>query len=76
MSQNLLELEEKASQLPDEQRAQLALFLLESLEPTDEGNIEEAWRVEAEFRLTQIERGEACLIPAEDVFESLGRRLS
>lgn len=76
MSQNLMELEEKASQLPDEQRAQLALFLLESLEPTDEGNIEEAWRVEAEFRLTHIERGEACLIPAKDVFESLGRRLS
>lgn len=76
MSQNLLELEAKASQLSDDERAQLALFLLESLEPAEDGDIEEAWRIEAESRLSEIERGEARLVPAEEVFENLRRRLA
>lgn len=76
MSQDLLELEQKASQLPDDERAQLALFLLESLEPTEDGEIEEAWRIEAESRLSEIERGAALLVPAEEVFENLRHRLA
>lgn len=76
MSQDLLELEQKASQLPDDERAQLALFLLESLEPSEDGGIEEAWRIEAESRLSEIERGEAHLAPADEVFENLRRRLA
>ena len=39
MSQDLLELEQKASHLSADERAQLALFLLESLEPNDEGGL-------------------------------------
>ena len=76
MSRDLLELEQKASQLSDDERAQLALFLLESLEPTEDGGVEEAWRIEAESRLYEIERGEARLVPAEEVFENLRRRLA
>lgn len=76
MSQHLLELEQKASQLSDDERAQLALFLLKSLEPAEDGSIEEAWRIEAESRMSEIERGEDCLVPAEKVFENLRRRLT
>lgn len=76
MSQDLLELEQKASQLSDTERAQLALFLLESLEPSEDVGVEEAWRIEAESRLSEIERGEARLVPAEEVFENLHRRLA
>ncbi len=76
MSQDLLELEQKASQLSVDERAQLALFLLETLEPAEDGDIEEAWRIEAESRLSEIERGEAHLVPAEEVFEDLRRRLA
>ncbi len=76
MSQGLSELEQKASQLSDGERAQLALFLLESLEPIEEGDIEETWRIQAESRLSEIERGEARLVPAEDVFANLRRRLA
>ncbi len=76
MSQDLLELEQKASQLSVNERAQLALFLLESLEPTEDAGIEEAWRIEVESRLAEIERGEARLVPAEEVFENLRRRTS
>ncbi|MFY9329676.1 MAG: addiction module protein [Georgfuchsia sp.] len=76
MTQDLLELEQKASRLSDDERAQLALFLLESLEPAEDDGIEEAWRIEAESRLAEIERGEARVVPAEEVFENLRRRLS
>ena len=53
----------------------MALFLLESLEPAEAGGVEEAWRIEAESRLSEIERGEARLVPAEEVFENIRRRL-
>lgn len=75
MSSRLLELEQKASQLSIDERAQFALFLLETLEPADSGDIEEEWRIEAEARLAEIERGEAHLVSAEDVFSHLHRRL-
>lgn len=75
MTQDLLELEQRASRLSDDERAQLALFLLESLEPVGDDGVEEAWRIEAESRLAGIESGEACLVPAEDVFEKLRHRL-
>jgi len=75
MSVNLLELEQKASQLTPDERAELALFLLETLEPADSGDIEKEWQIEAESRLTEIKRGEATLVSAEDVFDKLHRRL-
>jgi hypothetical protein len=76
MSSNLLELEQKASQLSADERAQFALFLLETLEPVDAGNIAEEWRIEAEARLAEVERGEAHLVSADDVFVNLHRRLN
>ena len=76
MSLSLSELEEKASQLSVDERAQFALFLLETLEPRDASNIEEAWRIEAESRLAEIERGDARLVSAEDVFKNLSQRLT
>lgn len=76
MSQDLLELEQKAAQLSLEERAQLALFLLETLEPSEHGDIAEQWHIEAESRLAEIERGEASLVSAEDVFNKLHQRLN
>ncbi|MBI3713801.1 MAG: addiction module protein [Burkholderiales bacterium] len=76
MSLNLFELEQEASQLSADERAQFALFLLETLEPTDAGNIEEEWRIEAEARLAEIKRGEAHIVSAEEVFNNLSHRLT
>ena len=42
--------------------------------PPDEG-ADEAWRVEIERRIGQLERGEVELIPGEEVFARLRRRL-
>jgi len=75
MSKVLAELKERAAQLPESERAELALSLIESLDgPADEG-VTKAWDREIERRIAQIERGEAKLIPAEDVFTRLRRRL-
>ena len=75
MSVNLLKKEKKASQLTPDERAELALFLLETLEPADSGDIEKEWQIEAESRLAEIKRGDATLVSAEDVFDKLHRRL-
>ena len=75
MSKVLAELKEKAAQLPELERAELALSLIESLDgPPDEG-VEEAWDREISRRMAEIERGEAKLVPADEVFTRLRRRL-
>ena len=75
MNSTLAELEQKVTQLSADERAQLALFLLQSLEPADEGDIDEAWRVESERRLAQIESGEVQSVAGDDVFARVRRRL-
>lgn len=75
MSDALIELKAKASQLSEAERAEFALSLLESLEdPADQG-VEEAWRLEVDRRVGEIERGEVQLIPGDEVFARLRRRL-
>ena len=75
MSTTLSELKEKASQLSEAERAELALSLIESLDGPADPGVEEAWRVEVERRIGQIERGEVQLIPGDEVFTRLRRRL-
>ena len=75
MSSTLNELKEKSSQLSEAERAELALSLIESLDGPADPGVEEAWRVEIERRIGQIERGEVELIPGDEVFARLRRRL-
>ena len=77
MTNRLAELKEKAAQLPEAERAELALALIESLDGPAQADVdvEEAWRVEIERRVAQVERGEVRLIPGDEVFEPLRRRL-
>jgi putative addiction module component (TIGR02574 family) len=75
MSNTLTDLKEKASQLSETERAELALSLIESLDGPADPDVEEAWRIEIERRIGQIERGEVKLIPGEEVFARLRRRL-
>ena len=58
MSSKLAELKEKAAQLSEAERAELAFALIESLDGPAEADVEEAWRVEIERRVAQVERGE------------------
>ncbi len=75
MSNTLTDLKEKASRLSETERAELALSLIESLDGPAEPDVEEAWRIEIERRIGQIERGEVKLIPGDEVFARLRRRL-
>jgi putative addiction module component (TIGR02574 family) len=75
MSDTLMELKQKAAELSDAERAELALSLIESLDGPADPDVEEAWRVEIERRIDQIDRGEVELIPGDEVFVRLRRRL-
>ncbi len=76
MSPILAELQAQATQLGLEERAQLASFLLESLEPSDHGDVTLAWEKEIKARWLEIERGDVKLIPATEVFAEIRRKLS
>jgi putative addiction module component (TIGR02574 family) len=54
--------------LSAEERAQLVDALLESLHDEKIAEVEAAWAVEIERRVSAYERGEAKLVPAEEVF--------
>jgi len=75
MSSVLSDLKKKASQLSEQERAELALSLIESLDGPPDPDVEQAWRKEIERRVGQVERGEVQLIPGEEVFARVRRRL-
>jgi putative addiction module component (TIGR02574 family) len=58
--------------LPPDDRFALALELLESAEPADEG-AEQAWEAEIGRRVERLDRGEVQLIPSADVLRRIGR---
>ena len=61
------ELSQKALELPAEERVLLAERLLATVHEVDP-EVEAAWDVEIQRRLTEIDRGTAKLIPSEEVF--------
>ena len=75
MSALLDELSKKAQTLTVEERAQLAQELLQSIERDADPDVEDAWAVALAGRIAKYERGEAKLIPAEEVFAA-ARRLT
>ncbi len=75
MSALLVELSRKAQTLTVEERAQLAQELLESVERDSDPEVQVAWEAEIASRISRYERGEAELIPAEEVFAA-ARRLT
>ena len=68
MSQTYAELEREVRLLSAEERAQLVDALFESLRGEKIAEIEAAWAVEIERRVSAYERGEAKLVPCEEVF--------
>ena len=68
------ELSQKALELPAEERVRLAEKLLATVHGVDP-EVEEAWDVEIQRRLAEIDSGTAKLIPAEEVFAEVRRIL-
>ncbi len=58
---------EEALKLPSNERAAVAEQLIQSLDPIQETEVEEAWQQEIQRRLTEMENGEATTIPWEEV---------
>ena len=72
MSPSLEEFKVPLSGLPIPERAELAHYLLHTLEPAEEGAAAE-WLALAEQRMAAVRAGEVVGIPAEQVLASLRR---
>jgi putative addiction module component (TIGR02574 family) len=70
-------LKQEAAKLSQAERAELALALIESLDPATESpeDVERAWQIEIERRVGEIERGEVELIPGDEVLAEVRRQL-
>ena len=65
-----------ALDLPDKERAELALRLVESLDGESAHDVEAAWAAEVKDRVDALRRGEARTRPAADVFREARARLA
>jgi putative addiction module component (TIGR02574 family) len=74
MSTHVTELFEKASILSEKDRATLAGLLIESLESEVDPDVEEAWRVEIERRVAELDAGTVETVPWEVVKAKLLQR--
>jgi putative addiction module component (TIGR02574 family) len=75
MSTVLDELKQKATQLSESERAELALSLIESLDDEADTGVDEAWRVEIDRRVAEINRGDVQSTPGDEVFARLHSKL-
>ncbi len=66
MSMTIEQLAAEALSLPSEARALLADRLVESLDPTETGNIQQLWATEALRRRDDIRNGQVQAIPSEE----------
>lgn len=73
MSPTLRELYEKASQLSESERAELAGLLIESLDREVDDDAETAWAAEIERRLAAFDAGKVKTIPWDQVRARLHR---
>jgi putative addiction module component (TIGR02574 family) len=71
MTETAQRLQSSLSQLSREDRAELAYFLLTSLDPETDDDAEAAWDAELQRRAEEIASGEAVGEPADQVFAEL-----
>ncbi|MGB7847955.1 MAG: addiction module protein [Candidatus Acidiferrum sp.] len=75
MTQRSLELLEKALALTEEERAELAASLLQSLDQSTDEDAEAAWQRELERRADDLNSGKAKTIPWDEVRGQISTRL-
>ena len=76
MSHVAEQLKVQLSMLPADDRAELAHFLIDTLDETTDADAEVAWDVEIARREAEIRSGAVAGEPAESVFTRLHRRFS
>ena len=67
MARPLDELIHDALELPEDERALLAIAVQDSLHAPTDKNVEQVWAAEIERRIGEIDRGEVELIPGDQV---------
>jgi putative addiction module component (TIGR02574 family) len=73
MSLTIEQLKAEAMKLPPETRADLADWLWVSVESRE--SVQAAWDAEIARRIAEIESGNVELIPGEEVFEEIEKKL-
>ncbi len=76
MTQQALDLLQKALSLTEEERAALAGSLLDSLDATVDEGAENAWDQEIARRMADIDSGKAKTVPWEEVRGKISSRLT
>jgi putative addiction module component (TIGR02574 family) len=74
MAKSARELFEEAMRLDPEERATLMRLLIENLDAESEEGVEDAWRVEIERRMAELDLGSVQPIPWEELRARLYRR--
>jgi putative addiction module component (TIGR02574 family) len=76
VTQEADELLKKALSLPEEDRATLAGFLIESLDTNIDASAEQAWNDEVSRRIEELDAGKARTLPWEEVRRRILTKLS
>jgi putative addiction module component (TIGR02574 family) len=74
MARSARELFDEAMTLDPQERATLMRLLIETLDTEAEQAVEQAWRVEIERRMAELDSGSVETIPWEEVRARLHRR--
>lgn len=74
MARSARELFEEAMALDPEERAKLMRLLIETLDSAAEEGVEDAWRVEIERRMRELDSGAVETIPWEELRARLYQR--
>ncbi len=74
MARTARELFEEAMRLDPEERAALMRLLIDALDSETEEGVDDAWRVEIERRMAELDSGAVEPIPWEEVRARLYRR--
>ena len=75
MTRETESLEQQARKLDPEERADLALKLIESLDSGEDENAEELWLDEAERRLADYDAGKIEAIPVDGALEEIEQQV-
>ncbi len=74
MAKSARELFEEAMKLDPEERVTVMRLLIESVDAKSEDGVEDAWRVEIERRMAELDSGTVQTIPWEELRARLYRR--
>jgi putative addiction module component (TIGR02574 family) len=76
MTQQVLDLLQKALSLSEEERADLACSLMESLDAAVDEGAESAWNEEISRRIAELDSGKAKTVPWDEVQRRISSRLT